>query len=121
MPQLVAEVEHAAAIVPGEHAIVAVEVRDVGELDREAPILGFGHVAVHGRLDRAEVATERDLLLVAQRLVVEHEHRVAVHAGLDRRDLVGAERPAQVDAFDLADEERVQLADADRHVQSLHG
>jgi len=89
MPELVAEVEHATAIVAGEDLVVAIEVRDVRELDRDPAILGPGHVAAHGELDLAEVAAEGDLLLVAQGLIVEHQDRVANHAGLDRLDVFG--------------------------------
>ena len=96
--------------------VVAIEVRDVGELDREPALVGLDDVAVHRQLDLAEVAAERDLLLVGELLVVEHQHGIAIHAGLDRRDLVGLERPAQIDAADLADEQRMQLANLHGHV-----
>ena len=55
--------------------------------DLEALVLGLGDVAAAGILQGAEVPAERHLLLVGDRLVVEDEHGVAVHARLDRRHL----------------------------------
>ena len=46
---------------------------------------------VAGRLlQRAEVAAERELRLVGEVLVVEHQHAELVHAGRDRRGLARA-------------------------------
>ncbi len=55
---------------------------------------------------------------IAQRLVVKDQHGVPIHPRLDRPDLVGAERPAEVDPLDLAREQRVELANRDRHGQA---
>ena len=56
---------------------------------------------------------ERHLLVVGDVLVAEDQHRVAVHAGLDRRDVRLAQRLAQIDAAHLAGENRMDLADRD--------
>ena len=47
--------------------------------------LRLGDVATLRALDLAEVLRERHLLVVGDVLVMEDQHRVAVHAGLDRR------------------------------------
>ena len=66
-------------------------------------------------LERAEIPRERLLLFVGDVLAVEHQHRIAVHAGVDRRDFVTRQRLCDVDARDLADEHVMQLTNADGH------
>ena len=66
-------------------------------------------------LDFPEVGAEGELLLVGDVLPVKHEDRVLVHAGVNRRGLLGGQRAPQVDPFDLAHEYRMNLADTDRH------
>ena len=69
---------------------------------REPPV---GLLDVAGRLlQRAEMPAERELLASSRVLVVEHQHGETVHAGLDRRGRLPADRPAQIDAADLAGE-----------------
>ena len=53
---------------------------------------------------------EGELLLVVELLVVEDEHGVLVHAGVDGRDLVRGQRLGQVDAFHFRGEARADLA-----------
>ena len=67
-------------------------------------------------LELAEMAGEGELLVVGDRLIAEHQHGVAVHAGLDRGDLVAREGTAVIDAADLADKHRMQRPDRDRHL-----
>src|SRR5438309_1751796 len=86
--------------------------------DLQPLVLGLGDGAAASVLQRAEVAAERHLLLVGELLVVEHEHGVAIHARLDRRDFVTRERPADVDSRDLAHEHGVDLADGYVHVSA---
>ena len=79
---------------------------------------GGGDVA--GRLlERAERAAEGELLVVVDRLVVEHQHAELVHAGMDGFHFCGRERLAQVDAGDDAREEgavdRIDGFDVDGH------
>src|SRR5207248_5109898 len=69
-------------------------------------------------LQLAEMTAEGELLVIAEALVAEHQHRVAVHAGLDRGDLVGRERLAAIDAGHLADEQRMEQGDRDGHAGS---
>ena len=64
------------------------------------------HVAARRLLQSAEIAGERALLIVGQRLAVEHQHRVAIHARLDRRHVAGVERLGDIDAGHLAGEGR---------------
>ena len=66
-------------------------------------------------LELAEMAGEGDLLFVGDVLLAEDENGVLVHAGLDRGDLLGAERLAAVDPGDLSGEHRMQRADRNGH------
>ena len=94
-------------LVAGERLAVLVEVGDVVHAGAEALVLA-ACVTLPPRASSSapKLLRERHLLLVGDVLVVEHQHGVAVHAGLDGRDLVRAERLGDVDARDLADEER---------------
>jgi len=116
MPQLVAEIEHAAAVVARQQLAVLVEIGDVGHVEGQ-PTLAILHDMTAGdALDLAEIAAEGELLLVGDRLVVEYQDGVAVHGSLDRRRLLGGERLAQIDAVDLADEDRMDLPNGDAHL-----
>src|SRR5205807_2371590 len=66
-------------------------------------------------LERAELAGEGELLLVAELLVAEHQHGMVVHARLDRGDLVRVERPAAIDTGNLAGKNRSERTDRYRH------
>ena len=66
-------------------------------------------------LELAEVAGERDLLIVGQILIAEDEYRIFVHAGLDRGDRVTLERTAAIDARHLSRKDRMQWTDRCRH------
>src|SRR5487761_1897737 len=57
-------------------------------------------------LQFAKIAAERELRCVGEMLVMEHQHAEPVHAGGDRLRLFGGERAGDVDAGDLAGEER---------------
>ena len=56
----------------------------------QALVLRLGDVAAARVLDVAEIAGERHLLLVGELLVVEHQHGMLVHAGLDGRHVLRA-------------------------------
>ena len=62
MPQPVAELVEAARIVPPSYPAFLVEVRDVGDLSREAP-LDLGGAAAR-QFEFTEIARERHLSLV---------------------------------------------------------
>ena len=98
MPQQIAEIEHPPPVVTTQHLVVFVQIGDVGELDAQAPLFRLDDVAADRRLDLAEIAAERNLLIVGDVLVVKHQHGVAVHAGLDGGDIRGRQRSGQVDA-----------------------
>ena len=121
MPQPVADREQPAAVVARHRPVVLVEVGDVGEGGRQPVLVGGAQAGVQRQLDLAEAAGEGELLLVVDVLVVEHQHRVSVHAGMDRGDLGGGEGAAHVDAGDLAGKARADLADGDGHGGSFEG
>ena len=88
MPEPVAQVEHAPAVVGGEDLAFLVQVRDVvHERVREALLVHVDRGA--RRFDRPEVGGEIHLLVVVDVLAGEHEHRVPVHRCFDLRGLVG--------------------------------
>ena len=102
MPQPIAEIERAPTIIPRQHIAVLIEIRNVAHLDTEPTLVEPRHVVGRVQLDLAEVSGECDLLFVCQRLIVEHQYRMPVHAGMDHRSSI--ERRAQIDAFDLRGE-----------------
>ena len=62
-------------------------------------------------LELAKMPGKIDLLLIAERLVAEHQHRVLVHAGLDCRCFRRGQRFAAIDAGDLRAELRANRLD----------
>ena len=100
MPQPIAEIERAPAIIPRQQVAVLIEIRDVAHLDAEPALVEPRYVVGRVQLDLAEASGECDLLFVGQWLLVEHQHRMPVHAGMYRRYLSRIERRAQIDAFD---------------------
>ena len=111
MPQPVAEIEHAAAVVARQRLAVLVEVRDVDHAGLEAQLVRLGDVTAERALDLAEVLGEFDLLVVGDVLVAKDQHRVAVHAGVDRFGLFTGQRLPEIDPGHLAGEDRMDLAD----------
>ena len=121
VPQPVGQRVHPAAVVARAQLVARGEVGDVAELQpvAETAVLRLGHLAGQRHLQLAEIAAELELLFVGQRLVAEHQHGVAVHAGLDRGNLFPAQRLRNVDAGHLADEDRMDRTDADAHCGTL--
>src|SRR5438067_3944586 len=120
MPQPVGQFEKPDAVVGGHDVAVLVEVREIGNAGAEPLLVTAAEVSRGAvRLQLAEMAGEGELLVVGDRLVAEHQHRVTVHAGFDRGDLVRAERLAAIDAGYLADEHRMQWADRDGHYEAF--
>jgi hypothetical protein len=100
MPQPISEIERAPAIIPRQQVAVLIEIRDVAHLDAEPALVEPRYVVGRVQLDLAEASGKCDLLLVGQWLIVEHQHRMPVHAGMDRLHPGRIERCAQIDAFD---------------------
>ncbi len=115
MPEAIAEAEQPAPVVAREHVLVLVQVRDVGKRGGQPQLVGRAQAGADGVLDVTQAAREGQLLLVVERLVVEDQHRVAVHAGVDLRDLLGGERAGQVETVDLGGEAGPDLAKRDAH------
>ena len=115
MPELVAEIEQPAAVVSRQGLLVLSEIGHVVHQRVEPLFVRLRDIAAGRVLDFAEIASERDLLRVGDVLAVEHEDGVAVHPGLDRRDLVLRHRPPQIDPGHLADKRRMDLADRNGH------
>ena len=118
MPQPIAEIERAPTIIPRQHIAVLIEIRNVAHLDTEPTLVEPRHVVGRVQLDLAEVSGECDLLFVCQWLIVEHQYRMPVHAGMDHRHRSSIERRAQIDAFDLRGE---FASDRDEPHGHLHG
>ena len=92
-----------------------IEVGDVGEGGGQAQLLRRAQARADRVLDLAQAAGEGELLRVVDLLVVEHQHGVPVHPGVDGRDVLGGQRLGHVDALDFGGEARADLAGADGH------
>src|SRR5712664_2787137 len=115
MPQAVAERVHAAAVAGSEELAAFVHVRDVGEgLVAESAFLHDGRTGFHVQCT-IEALRERELLVVGERLVAEHEHRVLVHPGPDPVQRAAIGDAAQIDRGHLGGEVRVKLAERQGH------
>ena len=64
----------------------------------------------------AEVAAERQMLLLRQMLVAEEDHEVLGQRAMDFVHLSGCRAASQIDAADLCADDRRELVDADRFV-----
>src|SRR5215471_7036916 len=118
MPEPVGQFKEPDTVVGRDDVAVLVEVRKIGHARAKPLRLAAADVARRAvGLELAEMTREDELLVDGDVLVAKHEHGVAVHARFDRGDLVRAERMAAIDAGDLADKDRVQRADRDRHLR----
>ena len=63
-----------------------------------------------GLFQLPETATEGELLVVGEALVVKHQHRVLVHSGVNCTDLTGGKRLRKIDAGNLSGKARSDLA-----------
>src|SRR5690349_1791841 len=115
MPQSIAEIEHAAAIVAIERLPALIQIGHVDHAVLETIFVVLRDVAALRVLDRAEVDREGHLLIVADALIAKHEHRVAIHAGVDGGNVGGRRRLAQVDAGDFSGEFVSEGFDGDWH------
>src|SRR3954462_10117525 len=115
MPELVAQVEQPAAVIASQRTMIRAQMRDIVHQWMKPLFVRLGDIAASGILDFTEVAAERDLLLVNNVLVVKDEDGITVHPGLDRLDIGARQRRSQIDPGHLADKNRVDLADSNRH------
>jgi hypothetical protein len=115
MPELVGQRHQPPPVVLALQRAAGVgQVGDVHHLRQGQPLAVADHRA-HRGLRLAEPPGEVHLLLVAQRLVVEHHHGVAVDRGLDPVAVRRRQRPGDVHPADLGDEQRMQFADLHGH------
>ena len=68
-----------------------------------------------GELEGAEALREGELLLVGEILVVEYEHGVPVHAGVNGGNVVRRQRLREIDAVDLSSEAGADLTNGKGH------
>ena len=98
---------------------VPVQVGHVGEGCGQPEVVGVRQAdtgaGAAGVFQLAEAAAEGQVLLVRQGLIVEHEHGVRVHSGVDRRRVLGRGWLTQIQALDFGGEARADLAGAERH------
>jgi hypothetical protein len=113
MPKPIAELVESPGIVRGSQSIVLVEVRDFRDFASQPPFyLGMG---ASRRFDLAEMAGEGQLSLIVEILAVKDQDAVPVDRRGDRTNRRSGERPTEVDAADLADEQRMELAYGNFH------
>ena len=116
VPEPVAQLEEPLAVVARNDLAVLVEVGQIADPGAEAALRCLADVAGPGLdLELAEVAREGDLLRVGDVLAVKDQHRMPVHALVDRGGVLAAERLRQIDAGNLADEHGMDLFDGERH------
>jgi hypothetical protein len=122
VPQTVPQSEQAGPVVPRVDLAVLVEVGHVGKSGGEALIARGAQAGADGVLDVAQAPREGKLLVVGDQLIVEHEHGVLVHAGVDGLHLLGGEGgTGHVHAVDLRSEAGTDLTHRDGHGGRLLG
>jgi len=117
MPELIAKIEKAAPVVRIHDLMGLGEVGNIGKLDGEPAILRLGDIATDRKFDLAEIAAERNLLLIRQLLVMKDQDSVAIHARFDRIDVGFGERLAEIDITDLTDKVFLKRCDPHAHLK----
>ena len=113
MPELVADVEKVAAVVPRQHASFGVQVGNVGDIGAQPhPCAGIVRID----LERPEQPAERQLLFVGHRLLGKDEDGVAREGRLDLGEYLGRHQPGQINSPYLGTERWVKRGYLDRHV-----
>jgi hypothetical protein len=116
VPELVADVEQIAAVIPRQHLPFGVEVGDLGDVGAQ-PHLCAGVIRID--LERAEQLAERQLLLVGHRLLRKDQDAVAIECCVDLSKELGHYWVGQIDAAYLGAESGMKRGDADHHVAPL--
>ena len=110
MPHLVAGVVADAPAVDWQYLVgFRIDVGDVGDV---GPAAG---VAFHRIFQRTEMATEGDLRIVVEILIVKHQYRILVESIQNRRERRSVQRLGQVDTGNFRTEIVCQLAYFDAH------
>ena len=100
MPQPVAELVEPDAVVERQDPVVGIEIADIGHPLVE-PHLVVGAQLEDRGLERAEMAREIEVALVAEGLVGEDQHGISGEGRLDGGDVGRLDRPAKIDVADL--------------------
>ena len=115
VPEAVREAVQALPVLRVHDLAARTDVRDVGErFVAEAALLQDADAGLAVEL-AVEPGGEVTLLIAGERLVPEHEHCVLVHAGANPLQGLVVVHLAQVDRARLGGEERVELAELERH------
>ena len=117
MPQPVAEIVEALAVVGLEDAVLGIEIADVGHVLVQAQLVILARLE-HRGLERAEVAREVELALVVELLVGEDQHGIFGEGGADGGEIVGGERLAEHDVAHFGGEVGGDRLDGDGHGSS---
>ena len=113
MPEPVAQGIEAAVVVARAQLVVGVEVGDVGEL---GVLQAAHHAMVARRLDRAEQLAQAQQAVIVERLIVKDQHGVTVDGVVQRLHGLRRQRAGEIDAGDLAGEQRMQLTHLDHRL-----
>jgi hypothetical protein len=114
VPQPIAERGHASLVVARQLAAIPVQIGDVGKGRGESQ-LRIPDRRIGAFLQLTEVAREGELLLVGDILIGQDQHRVPVHGGIDRPDLVRRQQTAHIDARQARADAGGEGFDLDRH------
>src|SRR5215813_4894603 len=115
MPKAVANGKQPPAVIASEWLVVLIEIGNVGEGWGQTIFIRSAQTCADGELDRAQTLGEGQLLLVAKILIVENQHRIAVHARMDGLDIRRRQRLGQINAIDVSDKAGADLADGKGH------
>ena len=119
VPQAVTDREESAAVVVRHYLLVLVEVGDVGEHGRQTVFVRLAQAITAGVLEFAESAAEGQVLLVGEILIVEDEHGMRIHRGVDGGHVLGRDGVAQIQAVDFGGEALTNLLGGERHDKLL--
>src|SRR5215472_6946867 len=112
VPELVAEVEQVATVIPRKDTPLGVEVRDVRDV-RAQPHLRAGVIRID--LERTKEPAESELLFVGHGLARKHKNAVTAEGRVDLGEDPRGHRTGDLDPAHFGPESRVKRAELDRH------
>ena len=115
MPQPVADRAGAQPVIGRHDVALGIHVRDVGQGFIAEPVLGqHGHRGLGVQL-AVKALRKVQLLVVGERLVAKHQHRVLVHASTQLHQGVAVSNLTQIQGADLRGKDRTQGFEGDSH------
>ena len=115
MPKHITQAVQPAPVIPCQNCIVLIQVGDIGERRMQPLLTRLADPGAAGFLKVAEQTAERELLLVGDPLVTEHQYAMCGDRGFNRGGGSRVERLRQIDPANFGGEHGMQRMDTESH------